>query len=107
MKAVYGTIWGRDGPMNLRVIWNSKEALPGTKGGGLTTQWSGPGMLGQNAVEFYDRVPSQARAAPFPSRSPRVVRPPQKPLIFWALIIDVALLQRLISALARNGDPQE
>jgi hypothetical protein len=28
-------------------------------------------------------------------------------LIFWALIIDVALLQRLIFALARNGDPQE
>jgi hypothetical protein len=28
-------------------------------------------------------------------------------LIFWALIFDVALLQRLISALARSGDPQE
>jgi hypothetical protein len=27
-------------------------------------------------------------------------------LIFWALIIDVALLYRLIFALARNGDPQ-
>jgi hypothetical protein len=35
------------------------------------------------------------------------VRPPQKPLIFYALIIEVALLYRLIFALARNGDPQE
>jgi hypothetical protein len=28
-------------------------------------------------------------------------------LIFWALIIEVALLYRLIFALAQNGDPQE